>query len=238
MNTWQKYLAEVFGTLVLVGVGTGSILAALATDTPLQAAVPLGFGLALLVGLYSVGEVSGGHFNPAVTLAAFLDGRINFGDLVGYWISQIAGGILGSWFLAIIVSREAVGRTITAPGGGIGDGAAFFGEVLFTTVFVMLILSVTKSGVANQSFMAISMGLAAVHFVAVPLTGASVNPARSFAPFVMGDVASRDGGQLLLLYIAGPLIGAIVGWVLYKIIVKGDLDFRDDFKDAKDAVTE
>ncbi|MDH3426044.1 MAG: aquaporin family protein, partial [Acidimicrobiia bacterium] len=192
MNTWQKYLAEVFGTLVLVGIGTGSILAALATDTPLQAAVPLGFGLALLVGLYSVGEVSGGHFNPAVTLAAFLDGRINFGDLVGYWISQFAGAMLGSWFVAILVSREAVARTMTVPGdvADLGNGQAFFGEVLFTTVFVFLILSVTKSGMAKQAFLAISMGYAAVHFIGFPLTGASVNPARSFAPFVMGDYAA------------------------------------------------
>lgn len=227
-----------------MGVGTGSILAALATDTPLQAAVPLAFGLALLVGLYSVGEVSGGHFNPAVTLAAFLDRRINFGDLVGYWISQIAGAMLGSWFIAILNSagRVGVAATSTNPGAGVGNGQAFFGEVLFTTLFVFLILAVTKSGMVKQSFMAISMGLAAVHFIGVPLTGASVNPARSFAPFVIGDYAGlgleRDGGQLLLLYIAGPLIGAIVGWVLYKIIVKGDLDFRDDFKEVKGAVTE
>jgi len=238
MNTWQKYLAEVFGTLVLVGIGTGSILAALATDTPLMAAVPLGFGFALLMALYSVGEVSGGHFNPAVTLAMFMDRRINFGDLVGYWIAQITGGILGSWFIAILLSRAAVGLTTTNPGAGVGDGQAFFGEVLFTMAFVFVILAVTKSGMAKQSFVAISLGLAGVHYIGVPLTGASVNPARSFAPFVIGDVASRDGGQLLLLYIVGPLVGAIVAWFFYKIIVQGDLDFRDDFRETKDAITE
>lgn len=234
MQVWQKYLAEFFGTLVLVGIGTGSILAAQATGTPLMAAVPLGFGLALMVALYSVGEVSGGHFNPAVTLGAFLDGRINITDATGYWVSQFAGGIVGSWFIAILVSRAAVATTATVPGPVTGTGQAFFGEVLFTAVFVMLILSVTKGGMVKQAFMAISLGLAAIHFVGVPLTGASVNPARSLAPALLGD--GGDNGDLWI-YLVAPLVGAIVGWVVYKIIVTGDTDFGDDMKRVGDSVT-
>lgn len=234
MQTWQKYLAELFGTLVLVGIGTGSILAALATNTPLQAAVPLGFGLALMVGLYSVGEVSGGHFNPAVTLAAFLDGRIKMIEAAWYWAAQFLGGIVGSWFVAILVSRVAVAATATVPGPSTGTGQAFFGEVLFTALFVILILAVTKGGYVKQAFMAISLGLAAIHFIGVPLTGASVNPARSLAPVLIGEGA--EGGDLWI-YFAGPLLGAIVGWLVYKVIVTGDTDFGDDMKRVGGSMT-
>jgi aquaporin Z len=233
MQTWQKYLAEFFGTLVLVGVGTGSILAALATETPLQAAVPLGFGLALMIGLYTVGEVSGGHFNPAVTLAAFLDGRTNVSDAIGYWVSQVAGGIVGSWFVAILTSRASVSFTTTVPGPSTGSGQAFFGELIFTTVFVFLILSVTKGGYAKQAFMAMSLGYAGIHFIGVPLTGASVNPARSIGPALIGK--GVDNGELWI-YLVAPLVGAIVGWVLYKVIVQGDTDFSDDMKRVGDSV--
>ncbi|MEE8332117.1 MAG: aquaporin [Acidimicrobiia bacterium] len=232
MQVWQKYLAEFFGTLVLVGIGTGSILAALSTGTPLMAAVPLGFGLALMVALYSVGEVSGGHFNPAVTLGAFLDGRISLTDATGYWVSQFAGGIVGSWFIAILVGRTSVALTATVP--GVGTGQAFFGEVLFTAVFVILILAVTKGGFAKQAFMAISLGLAAIHFIGVPLTGASVNPARSLAPALLGD--GGDNGDLWI-YLVAPLVGAIVGWVVYKVIVTGDTKFGDDMKRVGDSIT-
>ncbi len=234
MQVWQKYLAEFFGTLVLVGIGTGSILAALATGTPLMAAVPLGFGLALMMALYSVGEVSGGHFNPAVTLAAFLDGRTNISDLAGYWISQFAGGIAGSWLVAAIVSRAHVSLTMTVPGELTGTGQAFLGEVVFTAVFVLLILSVTKGGLAKQAFMAISLGLTAIHFMGVPLTGASVNPARSLAPALLGD--GGDKGELWV-YLTAPFVGAIVGWVIYKVIVTGDTKFGDDMKRVGDSIT-
>ncbi|MDH3730423.1 MAG: aquaporin [Acidimicrobiia bacterium] len=232
MQTWRKYLAEFFGTLVLVGIGTGSILAALSTDTPLMAAVPLGFGLALMVGLYSVGEVSGGHFNPAVTFGAFLDGRTSLVDATGYWISQFAGAIVGSWFVAILVGRRLVAETATVP--GVDTGQAFFGEVLFTAVFVILILSVTKGGFAKQAFMAISLGYAAIHFIGVPLTGASVNPARSLAPALLGE--GGDNGDLWI-YLTAPFLGALVGWIVYKVIVTGDTDFRDDMKRVGESVT-
>ena len=229
----RRYLAEAIGTLVLVGFGTGSILAALATDTPLQAAVPLGFGLALLIGLYMVGEVSGGHFNPAVSLAAFLDRRIGLGDMIGYWIAQIVGGILGSAAVLLLVDgaaeqlgssgRVLVAQTYLGPGPGVGDGVAFFGEVLFTAAFVMAILAVTRSlNLGRQSFMAISLSLSAVHFIGVPLTGASVNPARSLAPAVIGDFGGPLDNSSLWIYLLAPLVGAALGWVVYRFVVVGD----------------
>lgn len=233
MHTWQKYLAEVFGTMVLVGLGTMAIIAATVTNTPVQAAIPLGFGFALLAALYAVGEVSGGHFNPAVSLGAFIDRRIGFGDLVGYWIAQFAGAIFGSWIVSVIVSRVAVATTYTAPSDLVDTGTSqlFFGEVVFTAIFVVVILTVTQSVLSKQAFVAISLTLAAIHFAGVPLTGASVNPVRSFAPAVLGDFEGLDiSRDDLWVYMTAPLVGAIVGWLLYRIIVKGDLDLRDHAK--------
>ncbi len=237
METWQKYLAEALGTLILVGLGTGTILATLTTGTALQAAVPLGFGLALLVALYAVGEVSGGHFNPAVSLAAFLDRRISLSDLIGYWISQFAGGILGSVTVMILTSRDAVGATYTQPFPGVDSGSfeIFFGETVLTAVFVLLILSVTMGGSKSQAIIAISLGLTANHFFDVPLTGSSVYPARSIAPLVVGDNVS--GASDIWIYLVAPLLGAVLGWIAYKVVVQGDTNFKDDMKDIKDAVS-
>ena len=235
----RKYLAEVIGTLILVGIGTGAILATLTTGTGLQAAVPLGFGLALLVALYAVGEVSGGHFNPAVSLAAFLDGRISFTDLIGYWISQFAGGILGSVTVMVLTSRNAVGATYTQPFPGVDTNTfqLFFGEAVFTAVFVLVILAVTKSAMyGKQAFLAIALTLASIHYFAVPLTGSSVNPARSFAPMVVGDNVVGAGD--IWVFLIAPLVGAVVGWIMYKVVVKGETDFKDDIQGIKDAVTE
>ena len=241
----QKYLAEVIGTFIWVGVGTGAILAASSTETPAQAAIPLAFGLALLIGLYAVGETSGGHFNPAVTLAAFVDRRISLSDLIGYWISQMAGGILGSFTLAVLTNRLLVASTSSAPGGNlgrtnVGPGEAFLGEVLFTAIFVMVFLAATKSGALRKAFIPMSLALAGVHFVGFPLTGASVNPARSFGPFVVGDFVAGLGIDRadIWIYLTAPLVGALLGWIVYKVVVTGDTSFGDDFREIKDAVTE
>ena len=237
MQTWQKYLAEALGTLILVGIGTGTILATLATGTALQAAVPLGFGLALLVALYAVGDVSGGHFNPAVSLGMFMDRRITMSDLIGYWISQFAGGILGSVTVMILTSRASVGGTYPQPFPGVETGTfeLFFGEAVFTSVFVLLFLSVTKGGLSNHAKVAIGLALASIHFFAVPLTGSSINPARAFAPLVIGD--DVIGAADIWIYLVAPLLGAIVGWILYKVVVEGDTDFTDDFQGIRDAVS-
>ncbi len=238
MQQWQKYAAEVFGTMILVGVGTGAILATLATDTPVQAAIPLGFGLALLAALYAVGEVSGGHFNPAVSLAIFLNRAMTLTDLIGYWIAQFAGAILGSAFVAYLTSRGAVGTfTTTNPASGLSDVEAFVAEVIFTTVFVWVIFGVVKGHhLPRQAFLAVSLVLAGIHYIGVPLTGASVNPARSFAPFVVGeDVLDRGS---IWIYLLAPLVGAVIGWGLYKVVNEGDTDFRDDVAGLRDHVSE
>ena len=217
---WQKYAAEIYGTFVLVLFGTGAILAT--GGDPVG--VAFGFGLALLAALYTVGRISGGHFNPAVTLGAFLDKRIDLAGLFGYWISQLAGAVLASLALALVTSKEVVAGTITALNPGVEDFGGFVWEALLTAVFVMTILVVTRRARNRRiRFIGIGLTLAAVHLAGVGISGASVNPARSFGPALVGGEWAD-----IWVYIVGPLAGAIVAYVLYKVIVRGDLDFSND----------
>jgi aquaporin Z len=224
VSNWQKYAAEVYGTFVLVGVGTGAILAAQGD----YVVVALAFGLALIAGLYTVGRVSGGHFNPAVSLGAFLDQRISLVDMVGYWIAQLVGAILASLVFAYVLSADFVDLTRTtlgvnpATGETLGTFDGILGEALFTMVFVMAVLVISKMP-SVTAFLGIGLTLSAVHLVGIGFTGASVNPARSLGPAIVSGEFGDIG-----VYLIGPFIGAVVAWVLYKFIVEGDTDFSDD----------
>lgn len=229
MKTWQKYAAEVFGTFVLVGVGTGAILGIKQTGEPLIIGVALAFGLALITALYSVARVSGGHFNPAVSLAMFLDRRIGLYDFAGYVISQALGAFLASGAFAIVLSRADVAATATGVSAAISEAEGFLAEAVFTMVFVFAILVLSRSR-ASTRFLGMGAALAAVHMLGIPFTGASVNPARSFAPALVGDAWAAHW-----VYWAGPLLGAVVAWGLYKVIVEGDTDFTDDLSEIRDA---
>lgn len=234
MQQWQKYLAEVLGTFVLVLIGTMAVVAAQG-DGLVMAVVPLAFGLALLAGLYAFGEVSGGHFNPAVTLAMFVDRRASVTDLIGYWISQVAGGLLGSLVLLWMTDQATVDLTSSGYGSN-GSGTGWISEVVLTAIFVAVILQVTRSvGLSNQAFVAIPLTLAAVHYAGIPFSGASVNPARSIAPAFVGS--GDQALSQLWVYLLAPLVGALVGWVVWRVVVLGDTDFRDDLQDIKDAAT-
>jgi aquaporin Z len=240
VKQWQRYLAEMFGTFVLVFGGTTGIVAALkavnafpwspdVTNTGLNAVeiiVPFAFGLALMAGLYAFAETSGGHFNPQVSLALFLDRRLSFEDLLGYWIFQFAGAILASLLMLIPFNHDLVKATATRPGAGISDGAALFIEIAFTAIFVIVILHSTKSDrFGGSALVAIPLTLLAIHFAAIPFSGSSVNTARSLGPALVGDQWTA-----FWIYVVGPTAGAIIGWIIYTIVVKGDTDFRDDLK--------
>jgi len=224
VENWQKYAAEVYGTFVLVGIGTGAILAAAVTGGGVIE-VSFAFGLALTAGLYTVGRISGGHFNPAVTLGMFLDQRISLTDMIGYWAAQVVGGVLASLALAFIISKEAVAGTITAVNSQYVDTfGGFVGEALLTMVFVMAVLVLAKSS-SFSKYIGMGFTLTAVHLIGVAFTGASVNPARSLAPAIVGSEFND-----IWIYLAGPAVGAALAWVLYKFIVEGDLDLADDVK--------
>lgn len=210
----RKYLSELLGTFVLVFVGGLSILSAQEAGDPPLVAVSLGFGLALLAALYAFGEISGGHFNPAVTLAALADNRIGFKDFVAYWVAQVAGGVIAAVLLAWASSTTAVAAMSTVPADNVGFGSAFLLELSLTAVFVMVILKVTTSTeFGGSALVAIPLTYAAIHFAAWPLTGASVNPARTLGTAFVG----REGTDILV-YLAAPLLGALVGWALHELV--------------------
>ena len=212
MKDWQRYLAEVFGTFILVFVGATAVVGFGG------GAAPFGFGIGLLAALYAFGEISGGHFNPAVSLAIFLDRRLGLADLLRYWGSQFAGGILGALALLLMTSSKSVAQAATVPGRG--DRAAFFVELFLTAVFVLVILQVTKSAkYGGTTFVAIALTLLAIHYAAVPFSGSSVNPARTIATALVGDKWTA-----IWIYLTAPPLGAVLGWLIHAVVVKGETD--------------
>ena len=205
----NKYLAEFFGTFILVFVGSMGILAVGgATGAAEIIAIGFAFGLALLAGIWVVGHISGAHFNPAVTLAMVLDGRTTFGDAVGYWVSQFAGAAVASLVVMSASSQEAVAGTVT---GYETLSTGILMEIALTTVFIWVILSVTRRG-ASHAPAAIALTLVSAHLAGIPFSGASLNPARSFGPAVVSGELDQ-----LWVYIVFPLVGGIVAWALYRL---------------------
>jgi aquaporin Z len=222
MGKMQQYLAEVLGTFALVGVGSFAIVSASAADTLGIVSIALGFGLALLIGLYAFGEVSGGHFNPIVSLAIFLDRRLSLNDMFGYWIAQAVGAVLASIVVLIAYDDTVVAATTTQ---ATDTWAAIVVEVVMSALFVAVILHSTVSERSRgTALLAISLTLVAIHVAAIPISGASVNPARSFGPALVGT-EFHD----LWIYLIAPPIGAILGWIAYRVVVHGETNFRDDF---------
>jgi aquaporin Z len=235
---WQRYLAEFFGTFVLVFVGSSALIAVFklvgSADSNFQLfallTAPFAFGIALLAGLYAFGETSGGHFNPAVSLALFLDRRLSVPDLVGYWISQFAGAILASGVLLATFEKASVKVTATAPAHGKGPAVVF--EIVLTAIFVLVILQVTKSGAFGSSaLVAIPLTLLAIHFAGVLVSGASVNPARTLGPAVIGNKWTD-----IWIYFLAPAAGSILGWLVHTVVVEGDVDIRDNVAELADEV--
>jgi aquaporin Z len=219
MTNARALLAELLGTFVLVLGGCGAVLAANGSGAA-TTIVPIafGFGLALLAGLYAFGEISGGHFNPAVSLSMVLDRRIDFGTMVGYWIAQVAGGVIAGLALLVATSQEAVATTATTLGSGVGVWDGFFLEVVFSAVFVMVILKSTASASSvTTAFLGISLTLTMIHLVLIPFTGTSVNPARSLGPGIVGGVWTDQW-----IYWVAPLVGGAIGFVIYRAVAGGD----------------
>ena len=188
---------------------------------------PFAFGLALLGGLYAFGEVSGGHFNPAVSLGDVPRPAADGHRSVGYWISQVAGAILASLVLLLATSKHEVALTATVPSS---NGTAFVMEVAFTAIFVAVILAASKSKLyAGSALIAIPLTLLAIHFAAIPFSGSSVNPARTLGPAIVGDTWHG-----IWIYLLAPLIGAAIGWLVAHVVVEGDTDLRDDVEEIED----
>jgi aquaporin Z len=228
----RRVLTEAFGTGVLVffGVGVATLMfgfhfAGLSTAAGVVATA-LAFGLVLLALVYTLGPVSGSHLNPAVTLGAFLAGRIKAVEALCYWIAQFAGGIVGALLLWAVFGQSPqysrAGTGLGANGWGaasmvhISLGGAFLTEVVLTAIFVFVILTVTgKTGNPVIAGLVIGLTLAVMHLVGIPLTGTSVNPARSLGPAaVLGGTALSQ----VWLFIVAPLVGGVIAAILDRIL--------------------
>ena len=213
MNT-RAYGAELLGTFLFFAIGLSSVQAvgALGAAAPLLVVVPFAFGLGLLAAIFAFGHLSGGHFNPAVTVAMVIDGRTTPTDAVGYIVAQVVGAIAAAALVLILWSQEAVAGTITAPGSGFSDIQAIVLETVLTAIFLLVILSSTKHA-SSLAALAIPLTLVAIHLVAVPFTGSSVNPARSIGPALIGGDLSS-----LWIYLVAPILGAVVAALVYRAV--------------------
>lgn len=213
----KKYLAEMIGTMVLVLMGCGSAVFA-GTVQPFSSVGTLGvafaFGLAVLTMVYTIGKISGCHINPAITLGMLLSKRISGKDAGMYMIFQVIGAIIGSSILFILAKDSGSTTTLTGANGYHDLVPAFVAETVFTFIFLLVVLGSTSKG-ANTKFAGIAIGLALVliHIVSIPITGTSVNPARSIGPalFQGGEALSQ-----LWLFIVAPFLGAAIAALAWK----------------------
>jgi aquaporin Z len=210
----RKVLAELVGTFVFFLIGLMSILSTKAfPGGPDLLVIAFGFGLGLFVAINIAGSISGGHFNPAVTVAAVLDKRLDPITGAGYVIAQLIGGIAAAAFVLLMSNQAAVAGTITGHPATISDLQAVLIEALFTAIFIAVILTVTKKDAGHAVFV-IPLTLVVIHLALVPITGSSVNPARSLASALIGG----DLGSIWI-YVIGPVVGAVGGWALYRALL-------------------
>ena len=213
----KKYLAEMIGTMVLVLMGCGSAVFA-GTVQPFSSVGTLGvafaFGLAVLTMVYTIGKIAGCHINPAITLGMLLSKKISGKDAGMYMIFQVIGAIIGSSILFILAKDSGSTTTLTGANGYHDLVPAFVAETVFTFIFLLVVLGSTSKG-ANTKFAGIAIGLALVliHIVCIPITGTSVNPARSIGPalFQGGEALSQ-----LWLFIVAPFLGAAIAALVWK----------------------
>ncbi|MBP3324244.1 MAG: aquaporin [Clostridia bacterium] len=212
----KKYLAEFIGTFVLVffACGTATVVGCSAANGTGYLLTALAFGLVIVAMAYSIGNVSGCHINPAVSIAMLINGKLSVKDFIGYVISQFLGAIAGAGVLALFVGVES----------GLGANALYKGdillsiviEIILTFVFVIAILGVT-SKVENGAVagLVIGLSLTLIHILGISFTGTSVNPARSFGPalFVGGDALIN-----VWVFIVAPLIGGSLAAIVYKFL--------------------
>jgi len=209
MGSMNRYLAEAVGTALLVFFGVGSAVFALAQIGTLG--VALAFGLVLLALLYAFGPVSGAHLNPAVTLGFLAARRISVVDAGVYIVAQVIGGLVGMGVIRMVTAAGGVDMQVNGAnsyGERINLGGAFLLEVILTFTLVLVWLMVTRGNdVYGFDGIAIGLTLAMVHLIGIPLTGTSVNPARSIGPAVFGGSSPLSQ---VWLFIVAPLVGGVL----------------------------
>ncbi len=215
MESIKKYVAEFIGTFVLVLLACG-VAAVTGCEVPQAGyvATALAFGLVIVAMAYSIGNVSGCHINPAVSIAMLVSGKMDLKDFAGYVIAQFLGAIAGAATLMAIIGKD---NGLGCNGLYKGDaGISFVIEIILTFVFVIAILGVTsKTENGNVAGLVIGLTLVLVHLIGIPLTGTSVNPARSFGPalFMGGDALTN-----VWVFVLAPLVGGILAAIVYKFL--------------------
>ena len=227
----NKYLTEFIGTFWLVFGGCGSAIFA-ATFPELRIGflgVALAFGLTVLTGAFALGHISGGHFNPAVSVGLWVGGRFDTKELIPYVVSQVVGAVLAAWVLYLIVQGQAgfagTGGFATNGYAELSPGkysliSALMIEIVLTAMFLIVIMGATdKRAPAGFAPIAIGLALTLIHLISIPVTNTSVNPARSTGVAIFAETAALS--QLWLFWVA-PIVGAIIGAIIYKILEKED----------------
>lgn len=213
----RKYLAEVIGTFTLVFFGCATVI--FMVDKVGLLGVAFAFGLSVVAMAYSIGHISGAHLNPAVSMGAWVAGRLSAQDFVGYVVAQVIGGIIAAFVLLIIAKGKVDGFDPSAGfatngWSGYAMLSAFIFEVIATAMFITVILGCTQEGVTTgNEGLVIGLTLVLVHLAGIMVSGSSVNPARSIGPALI------EGGNALSqlwLYIVAPMVGGAIGGGLHK----------------------
>ncbi len=216
----NKYCAEALGTMVLVLLGCGAaVFNGGATSVAAVLSIAFAFGLSVVAMAYAIGPISGCHINPAITLGVWLSGRMKCREALGYMLAQVIGAIVGSAIICLIVNsgQITIGATTTGA-NSFGEGnlwPALIAEVIFTFIFVFVVLRTTDSeqGAGQFAGLAIGLTLVLIHIVCIPITGTSVNPARSIGPAIFaGGIALSQ----LWLFIVAPLCGGALAALVSK----------------------
>lgn len=222
-NSIKKYVAEVIGTFVLVLLGCGTAMLVGCNSGEGYILTAFAFGLVIVGMAYCIGNISGCHINPAVSLGVLISGGMSVTDFIGYVVSQCIGAIAGSGVLKLIFELGDIKDMTDSYGAnglaGVNDSiaAGFIVELLLTFIFVMTILGVTSKKANHGSFGGVVIGftLTLVHIFGIGLTGTSVNPARSFGPALF---AGGDALESLWVFIVAPLAGAAIAAFVYKFL--------------------
>ena len=230
----KKYLAEMIGTMVLVLMGCGTAVSLgcnpVGADLSTVVGTAMAFGLSVIAMAYTIGGVSGCHINPAITLGVFLSKRMSAKDALMYIVFQVIGGLLGAAILYALVTSAGTDFALAGAGLGSNDlqsgvsvAGGLIAEIVFTCVFVLVVLGATASD--NESTgkfagLAIGLSLILVHLVCIRYTGTSVNPARSFGPALFAQLAGGPATALsnLWIFIVGPFAGAVLASCIWKVI--------------------
>lgn len=218
----KKGIAEFIGTFVLVLFGTGAAVLGGGIEGIGTLGIAMAFGLSIVAMAYSIGTISGCHVNPAVSIAMYVNKRLSLSELAYYIVGQVLGAVVATGVLKIILSTSDMAVTNLGQNsfGALGAGGAFLVEAILTFIFILVIIVVTgKHGSPEFAGLVIGLTLVLIHLLGIPLTGTSVNPARSFSPaiFAGGEALSQ-----LWVFIVAPIVGGILAAITSKLLLDSE----------------